>query len=127
MVVTGGCLCGRVRYRAEGEPLFAVLCHCRDCQRASGAGHVPVLGMAREGFGVEGATVAIRSPGGSGHMAVRNRCAACGSLLFGTPEGFPEMATIYVGTLDDPSIFRPTASVNTGAVAPWDRVIGAAP
>jgi hypothetical protein len=55
-VITGGCLCGAVRYQVVGIPLFAVLCHCRDCQRASGTGHVPVMGMPKSSFTVQGET-----------------------------------------------------------------------
>src|ERR1700724_2265394 len=53
-MITGECLCGTVRYEAAGNPLFAVLCHCRDCQRASGTGHVPVMGMPKSSFSVRG-------------------------------------------------------------------------
>src|SRR6202008_2873145 len=55
-VITGGCLCGRVCYEARGEPLFGVVCHCRDCQRASGAGHVPVIGFWKSNFSLTGET-----------------------------------------------------------------------
>ena len=82
------------------------------------------MGVPSSGFSVEGEPLAYRSPGGSGGLAVRNFCGTCGSLLFGTPERYPEMVTIYVGTLDDPSIFVPTSSENTHAALPWDHVIG---
>ena len=37
MTWTGGCLCGRLRYRADAEPVRAVICHCSICRRVSGA------------------------------------------------------------------------------------------
>jgi ketosteroid isomerase-like protein len=45
---TGGCLCGVLRYEAVGEPLFAGLCCCADCRKASGSGFVPFLGFSSE-------------------------------------------------------------------------------
>ena len=39
----GGCLCGAVRYECEGKPQFSLQCHCRDCQRQSGAPHVAAV------------------------------------------------------------------------------------
>src|ERR1700720_1833670 len=37
MEINGGCLCGAVRYTADGDPTNATVCHCRDCQKAAGA------------------------------------------------------------------------------------------
>ena len=65
-MITGGCLCGALRYRAEGEPLFQGLCHCRNCQRISGAGHVGLVCFAEDAVTVEGETRSYASTGGSG-------------------------------------------------------------
>jgi len=59
--LAGGCLCGRVRYEARGEALFGVVCHCRDCQRASGAGHVPVIGFRKSNFSITGQTRSVQA------------------------------------------------------------------
>ena len=42
-VRSGGCLCGAVRYESAGEPLFSLLCHCRDCQHQSGSAYVAAM------------------------------------------------------------------------------------
>lgn len=118
----GGCLCGAVRFRATGTPLFALICHCRDCQRASGSGGVPVLGMPRAGFTVSGRTQGFASVGGSGESAVRHRCAACGSLLFGTPAVAPELVTVYAGSLDEPERFAPDRAIFVRDRPAWARL-----
>jgi hypothetical protein len=118
-MMTGGCLCGRVRYESRGEQLFGVLCHCRDCQRASGTGGVPVMGVPKSTFRVIGETRTYGVLGGSRKQAVRHFCPSCGSLLFGTPEVVPDVVTIYVGSLDDPSAFRPTYAQFTRDRPAW--------
>ena len=125
--ITGGCLCGRVRYVAKGAPLFGVHCYCRDCQRASGTGHVPVMGVVREGFTVTGEPKAFEKPGGSGETTIRHFCPDCGSLLFGTPQAAPGMVTIYAGSLDDPSRFQPGAAQFTSWRYDWDVCSGDIP
>ena len=47
---TGGCLCGAIRYETVGEPVFSLRCHCRDCQRQSGAANVPAARVPSAGF-----------------------------------------------------------------------------
>jgi hypothetical protein len=97
----GGCLCGALRYEAEGEPLFAGHCYCADCRKASGSGFVPFMGFSRD--------------------AVRNSCPVCGSLVFGGV-GKSEAFTIYTGTLDDPSLFHPTVAIFTLHRPSWAAI-----
>ncbi len=124
-MITGGCLCGAVRYQAAGNPLWAVLCHCRDCQRLSGTGHVPVMGMSKSSFTASGETRSYTVRGTSGGRATRHFCPTCGSLLFGTTEVAPDAVSIYVGTLDEPSVFQPEAVLFKRDRHGWDVVAGA--
>ena len=123
--ITGHCLCGAASYRSTGPVLFSVVCHCRDCQRASGSGGVPILGVPKPSFSSEGPIKQSRVPGGSGMLAVRNFCAECGSLLFGTPESAPEMVTLYVGSLDDSSSFTPTDALFASHRPAWAKLAAA--
>jgi len=126
-IMTGGCLCGAVRYEAQGKPLFAVHCHCRDCQRASGTGHVPVMGMPKSLFKLTGKTRSYTVQGTSGLGTTRHFCPTCGSLLFGTPDMAPDTVTVYVGTLDDPSVFQPEAILFARSRLAWDELVGSLP
>jgi hypothetical protein len=126
-VITGGCLCGAVRYQVVGIPLFAVLCHCRDCQRASGTGHVPVMGMPKSSFTVQGETKSYAVRHTSGRSSIRHFCPTCGSLLFGTAEVAPEAVSIYIGTLDEPSVFKPEAVMFKRDRHDWDVTAWALP
>jgi hypothetical protein len=119
-MITGGCLCGRVRYESSGDAQFSVLCHCRDCQHASGSGHVPVMGVLKSLFRVTGETRSFAVAGGSHRQAIRHFCPNCGSLLFGTPEVIPDIVTIYVGSLDNPEAFQPQCAMFTRYRQHWD-------
>lgn len=44
-ILSGGCLCGKVRYKTDSEMLMAYRCHCRDCQRVSGTSHLSVYAV----------------------------------------------------------------------------------
>ena len=121
-MIAGRCLCGAVQYRSPGPPLFSIVCLCRDCQRATGSGGVPVLGVPRSSFAWSGPVRQWRMPGGSGQAAVRNFCGQCGSMLFGTPESAPEMVTIYAGSLDDPESFAPTDALFVTHRPAWARL-----
>jgi hypothetical protein len=117
-VLKGGCLCGAVRYEATAEPLFEGFCHCRDCQRVSGTGHVPVIGVPKPAFSFSGKTTVYAVPGTAGG---RHFCPVCGAQLFGMPGSAPDMVTIYIGSLDDPSVFAPTVAIFTRSRHAWDR------
>jgi hypothetical protein len=124
MKASGGCLCGAVRYEIDGEPVFAAHCYCRDCQKATGAGHNSALGMRREAVTVTGETRAYASTGDSGMPLTRNFCPKCGSMLFSEPTVLPGMMNITAGTLDDPSVFQPQLAIYVRSRPDWDRLAG---
>lgn len=84
----GGCLCGGVRYRAQGEPFLTGLCHCADCRKESGSVVVAYGKWRRDRTVIYGdyATYAGRS-----------FCPACGSRLFNLHEADVEFR---IGSLD---------------------------
>lgn len=101
--MSGGCACGRVRYRAMIEDFDAYLCHCRMCQRSTGS--VSIAFKNLKAADVEWKTEPdwyVSSP-----IARRPYCARCGtSLGFRFKEGSDKM-DLTVASFDDPSRFVP--------------------
>jgi hypothetical protein len=119
---TGGCLCGALRYEARGEPSLMGHCYCADCRKASGSGFIPFMGFAREAVRFSGPNVEFRSEATAGRIAVRNRCAVCGGLVFGGEIDKSDSFTIYAGSLDDASAFRPTIAIFAGGRPDWAQL-----
>jgi hypothetical protein len=115
----GGCLCGALRYEAEGEPSFMGHCYCEDCRKASGSGFVPDMGFAAGALRFSGPSRRFTSKAVHGGDAVRNFCAVCGGLVFGGTLGQDDLHTIYAGSLDDPSVFHPTVAIFTRNRPAW--------
>jgi hypothetical protein len=120
MTMTGGCQCGALRYRAEGEPLIQGFCHCRNCQRISGAGHIGFICFAESAVSVEGATRSYSLTGGSGRTATRYFCPTCQSDVFGRAEVMAGQINLYAGSLDDTSQFQPRIAIFTRSRPAWD-------
>ncbi len=100
--MTGGCMCGRVRYTAAVEDDEAYLCHCRMCQRSSGNVSLAMTTVRKADVSWD------REPDyyASSPIARRGFCSACGtSLTFHYPDS--EKMDLIVGTFDDPSGFVP--------------------
>jgi hypothetical protein len=116
---TGGCLCGALRYEAEGEPLFTGHCYCTDCQKASGSGFIPFMGFAAGAVRFSGEAKPFTTKAAHGGDAVRNSCPHCSSLVFGGEPGKDDSFTIYAGSLDDSSAFRPTIAIFARSRPPW--------
>ena len=119
MRYTGGCLCGALRYEANGEPQSEGHCYCVDCQKASGSGFIPFIGFASSAVRFSGPTRQFISKAARGGDAVRNFCATCGSLVFGGVVGESDSFTIYAGSLDDPSSFHPKVAIFARSRPPW--------
>jgi hypothetical protein len=108
-----------LRYEAKGQPNFMGYCCCDDCQKASGSGFIPFIGFSASALTITGATLSHRLALKSGRESVRNSCAACGSLVFGGVLGKDSAHTIYAGTLDDTSLFKPAMAINTRFKPDW--------
>jgi hypothetical protein len=121
-MLKGSCLCGRVRYETSAAPLFGVVCHCRDCQRATGNGYVPVFAVPKTTLRVRGEAKSYTVTGGSGQPTIRHFCPNCGSLLFGEPLVAAGLITLYLGAMDDPPEFKPDYVQYTRQRPGWCRI-----
>jgi hypothetical protein len=119
---TGGCLCGALRYEARGEPMYAGHCYCADCRKASGSGFIPFLGFESSAVTFSGRSQTYACPAANGNIAVRNFCATCGGLVFGGEVGKDESFTIYAGSLDQPSLFKPSIAIFTEGRPEWAAI-----
>jgi len=117
--VTGGCLCGALRYEAQGEPIYVGHCYCGDCRKASGSGFIPFMGYLASAVRFSGSSRTTLSKAFRGGDSVRNFCPACSSLVFGGRVGEDEQHTIYAGSLDDPSLFHPQMAIFTRDRPDW--------
>jgi len=112
----GGCLCGSVRYSVSGAPFAAEYCHCRMCQKSSGA--VTVSWMD---FRVEQLTWTLGTPAEyeSSENVRRGFCADCGSTLSFRDTRHPEYITLAIASLDDPNLVEPTYHIYTESQVKW--------
>ena len=123
----GGCMCGKVRYECTADPVFMANCHCRDCQRATGAAYFATLAVPRSGVKIIGEVKYYESAGDSGQPLKRGFCPSCGSRLFALPSVAPEIMGIPAASLDDPGIFKPSMDFYTSSAQPWDHMDPALP
>ena len=95
--VEGGCYCGAVRYRSEGEPMMRVQCHCRECQYIAGGAPNFVMGMPESGFAyTKGAGKPFRRKD-LANPVTREFCAECGTHLLTRAPAF-NAVMLKVGT-----------------------------
>jgi hypothetical protein len=104
MKVEGGCYCGQLRYKAEGEPMMKGQCHCRECQYISGGSPNMVLAMPLAGFAYTKGTPKTFTRTDLEQPVTREFCGDCGTHVVSRAPRFPA-AIIKVGTLDDPKEF----------------------
>ena len=122
-LLTGGCACEAIRYACTADPLLALNCHCRDCQRASGAAFAAIIRLPAAAFTVtKGAPKFYAVTGDSGNSVSRGFCPECGSPLFSRLSGLPEVVGVRVGSLDDPSGYRLTMDIFVASFQPWDHM-----
>lgn len=120
MSLTGTCLCGAVRYEAGAEPVFSGHCHCTDCQKESGGGHMTMAAVPDAAVKITGRTSSFTKLSASGRPTERTFCPTCGSTLFSRPQSIAGLTLLRVGTLDNPSVIAPSMSMFTSRAQAWD-------
>jgi hypothetical protein len=121
--MTGGCLCGAVRYEVSADPVFSEHCYCRDCQRVTGAAMGSLMFVPKEGFRVtKGDLKFFAVTADSGNKVTRGFCGTCGSWVMGRGSGVPDIVEVTAGTLDDPNGFKPMASIFMTSAPGWAPV-----
>ena len=117
----GHCLCGAVSYTISAKPIRMAQCHCKDCQRASGTGHMSLAFFKKDDVAISGKTTSFPSTAESGNINPRHFCPVCGSRIYGENSARPGVIGISVGCLEEHDWFTPQAVVYTGRRAEWDK------
>ena len=120
--ITGGCMCGSIRYEASAQPFWSGYCHCRTCQRATGGPFGLFVDFRRDElkFSKGKPKIYHSTPWGE-----RGFCANCGSPISMGYRGEHmskerlECIGIYVGSLDEPEIAHPTEHQAVETQLPW--------
>ena len=116
MDLTGGCLCGAVRYRITKFPKVVTHCHCSICRRGAGAAFVTWLTVDADGFAYsEGLPAAYRSS----PDVTREFCDRCGTSLSFRSDAHPDELDISVGSLDQPGAVTPQDHIWVDAMVSW--------
>ena len=117
----GGCDCKAVRYRMETKPLFVNCCHCRWCQRESGASFALNAMIETNRLTVlAGTPDMVDTPSNSGKGQKIARCPKCRIALWSHYAGAgPVVAFVRVGTLDNPDALPPDIHIFTASKQPW--------
>jgi len=98
-MLKGSCLCGGVRYRAEGPVEHASHCYCTMCQKQHGAAAGSYANLASAGLVVEQGAELVATYASSAHGR-RDFCRVCGSTLFWRSTASPERIAVTLGTLE---------------------------
>ena len=119
MTISGGCLCGAVRYSASAEPIATRVCWCRDCQHlAAGNATVNVVFPA-SAVTIAGPLRDYSSVADSGNRMHRQFCERCGTPVTTASDARPHLLALRAGTLDDPELASPSLTIWTDSAPSW--------
>jgi hypothetical protein len=123
-MMNGSCLCGDVRFSADGPPKWTSYCHCASCRRHTGAPVSAYAGFdaAKVHFTAKAPTWFESSPG-----ARRAFCVRCGSTLAYEGDRWPGEIHFHIGVFDDPASLAPAGHAFADERLPWLRLADAPP
>lgn len=126
MTITGGCLCGGIRFSVNGELQPLQLCHCSQCRKAQGTAFASALPVKADAFTLDSGSELMRtfesSPGKE-----RVFCGRCGSPIYSRRTSRPGMLRIRAGIIDQPLPVRPAFHQYVADKANWWSIDGDLP
>jgi hypothetical protein len=118
--VSGGCQCGKIRYKLKAPPLTLYCCHCTQCQRQSASAFGMSMRVRQEDIDVTGGTARhTRGKTASGSALVCEFCPSCGVRLIHRREAYGGDVSLKAGSLDDTSWLVPAGHIWTGSKQKW--------
>ncbi len=114
--VTGGCLCGAVRYECDDSPDRAFCCHCSTCQKHASGPMMELFFVPADKFRIVSGKVKTYDSSETGR---RNFCPTCGTPIAFHRSTRPEVVSVMGGSLDNPSLFRPLHHLWTESDQAW--------
>ena len=119
-ILTGGCICGEVKYKLTEIPLFTQACHCKDCKILTGSSYVINSSVLENTLIVEGKISPSEGlKGGSGKPCKAYFCTKCGTYLYTDYESAVGRMNVRTKTLKDSDKFPPQAHIFLKDKDPW--------
>lgn len=118
VAMTGGCMCGAIRYATRGDAFIVGHCHCESCRKHCGAGVGTLVGFKADQVTFSGAARDIYE---SSPDVGRAFCSKCGTPLTWEGDGgdIGPIVEIHIGTFDNPHAFGPTSHAFYNERLPW--------
>ena len=122
--LTGGCLCGAIRYTISAPLTGLRACHCKNCQKSSGTSGTVNAVVPSEHFKITQGTTRKYDDSAtqSGRTLSRHFCGDCGSPIYSHRNPNPGFVVVRAGSLDDSSTLRITGNIWTASARPWAHI-----
>jgi hypothetical protein len=118
--LTGGCLCGKVRYQVVQTMRFqSYACHCTDCQTRSGSSFGIQQSVLAADLTVQGELLRGEHVQPSGAVAGIFACKACLTRIYTDNDRRPGIVNLRAGTLDNSGSLVPAAHLWVKSKQPW--------
>jgi hypothetical protein len=119
--LTGGCMCGSVRFEVAEQPVTASYCHCKRCQRRTGTAASVSARIVPGSLRITSGEELIRSfdpPDGFAKFF----CSGCGSALWSRSPHDPDVISVRLGAFDDDPGIRPSYRQYVAYAAAWEPI-----
>ena len=120
-MLTGSCLCGKVRYEVRGPPRVAYYCHCGLCRKQSGSSFATNMAVRREDFAVVSGEEMLSCFQSSPQLR-RYFCSGCGASIYSQGEKYKHIVSVRCGTLDSDLPLRPSVHAFVASKANWVEI-----